>query len=213
MVEDPGLARHRGDGGGRDWHVRDLGQLSAGYSLYPYSEDDGIRHLSHQRHETFDCRAFVAVDGEACLDDAKCDIFGARRRIWNAQNPVENLRPWFRIARKAATRQDGRECPWGLPLIKSELAQRIAPRNPHLYQRDVENIVDAILEKITAGLARGEPIELRGFGAFSTKQRSARIRRNPPSGAPAPVIEKVAPFFRTGKEMRERLNKEQKHSR
>jgi integration host factor subunit beta len=89
----------------------------------------------------------------------------------------------------------------------------MAARNPHLYQRDVENIVDAILEKMTAGLALGDRVELRGFGAFSTKQRLARIRRNPRTGAPAPVIEKVAPFFRTGKEMRERSNKELKHSR
>jgi integration host factor subunit beta len=93
------------------------------------------------------------------------------------------------------------------------LAQRMAARNPHLYQRDVENIVDAILEEITAGLARGERVELRGFGAFSTKQRSARTGRNPRTRAPTTVIGKMAPFFRTGKEMRERLNKELKHSR
>ena len=94
-----------------------------------------------------------------------------------------------------------------IPLIKSELVQRMAARNPHLYQRDVENIVDAILDEITEGLARGERVELRGFGAFSTKQRSARTGRNPRTGDQVPVIEKVVPFFKTGKEMRERLNK------
>src|ERR1700688_983937 len=94
-----------------------------------------------------------------------------------------------------------------IQLIKSELVQRMAARNPHLYQRDVENIVDAILDEITAGLARGERVELRGFGAFSTKQRSARTGRNPRTGDQVPVIEKVVPFFKTGKEMRERLNK------
>jgi integration host factor subunit beta len=95
----------------------------------------------------------------------------------------------------------------GIALIKSELVQRMAARNPHLYQRDVENIVDAILDEITEGLARGERVELRGFGAFSTKQRSARTGRNPRTGDQVPVIEKVVPFFKTGKEMRERLNK------
>jgi integration host factor subunit beta len=95
----------------------------------------------------------------------------------------------------------------GIPVIKSELVQRMAARNPHLYQRDVENIVDAILDEITAGLARGERVELRGFGAFSTKQRSARTGRNPRTGDQVPVIEKLVPFFKTGKEMRERLNK------
>ena len=89
-------------------------------------------------------------------------------------------------------------------MIKSELVQRMAARNPHLYQRDVENIVDAILDEITAGLARGERVELRGFGAFSTKQRSARTGRNPRTGDQVPVIEKLVPFFKTGKEMRER---------
>jgi integration host factor subunit beta len=95
----------------------------------------------------------------------------------------------------------------GNPLIKSELVQRMSARNPHLYQRDVENIVDAILDEITAALARGERVELRGFGAFSTKQRAARTGRNPRTGDQVPVIEKVVPFFKTGKEMRERLNK------
>ena len=88
----------------------------------------------------------------------------------------------------------------------------MSARNPHLYQRDVENIVDrqavnTMVNEATAALARGERVELRGFGAFSTKQRAARTGRNPRTGDQVPVIEKVVPFFKTGKEMRERLNK------
>lgn len=93
-------------------------------------------------------------------------------------------------------------------MIKSELVQRLAARNPHLYQRDVENIVDAILGEITEALARGDRVELRGFGAFSTKQRQARTGRNPRTGDKVPVTEKFVPFFKTGKEMRERLNRD-----
>ena len=93
------------------------------------------------------------------------------------------------------------------PVIKSELVQRMAARNPHLYQRDIENIIDAILGEIANALARGERVELRGFGAFSTKQRQARTGRNPRTGDKVPVTEKLAPFFKTGKEMRERLNR------
>jgi integration host factor subunit beta len=91
-------------------------------------------------------------------------------------------------------------------MIKSELVQRIATTNPHLYQRDVELIVNAILDEITEALARGDRVELRGFGAFSVKQRPARVGRNPRTGDKVPVKEKAVPFFKTGKEMRERLN-------
>ena len=91
-------------------------------------------------------------------------------------------------------------------MIKSELVQRIAAANPHLYQRDVENIVNAILDGIVSALARGDRVELRGFGAFSVKARPARVGRNPRTGDQVAVDEKVVPFFKTGKEMRERLN-------
>jgi integration host factor subunit beta len=91
-------------------------------------------------------------------------------------------------------------------MIKSELVQRIAERNPHLYLRDVENIVNSILDEITDALARGDRVELRGFGAFSVKRRDARLGRNPRTGADVPVDEKAVPFFKTGKDMRERLN-------
>jgi integration host factor subunit beta len=91
-------------------------------------------------------------------------------------------------------------------MIKSELVQRIAARNPHLYQRDVENIVNTVLNEIMAALARGDRVELRGFGAFSVKYHQARIGRNPRTGADVSVNGKSVPFFKTGKEIRGRLN-------
>ncbi|MEP9380252.1 integration host factor subunit beta [Aquabacter sp. CN5-332] len=91
-------------------------------------------------------------------------------------------------------------------MIKSELVQKIADANPHLYQRDVENIVNAILEQIVSALSRGDRVELRGFGAFSVKKRDARTGRNPRTGKQVDVSEKAVPYFKTGKEMRERLN-------
>ncbi|MBY0298546.1 MAG: integration host factor subunit beta [Methylobacterium sp.] len=91
-------------------------------------------------------------------------------------------------------------------MIKSELVLRIAEQNPHLYQRDVENIVNAILDTIADALARGDRVELRGFGAFSVKRREARRGRNPRTGAAVEVAEKAIPVFKTGKEMRLRLN-------
>ena len=93
-------------------------------------------------------------------------------------------------------------------MIKSELVQRIADRNPHLYLRDVEHIVNAILDEITHALSRGDRVELRGFGAFSVKKRDARVGRNPRTGEKVDVDQKVVPFFKTGKEMRERLNEQ-----
>ena len=91
-------------------------------------------------------------------------------------------------------------------MIKSELVQAIATRNPHLYQRDVETIVNAIFDEITEALAQGNRVELRGFGAFSVKNRPARVGRNPRTGEAVEVEEKWVPFFKTGKELRERLN-------
>ena len=91
-------------------------------------------------------------------------------------------------------------------MIKSELVQRISTQNPHLYQRDVENIVNTILGEIIAAMARGDRVELRGFGAFSVKRRDARIGRNPRTGDSVQVAEKHIPFFKTGKQLRDRLN-------
>lgn len=91
-------------------------------------------------------------------------------------------------------------------MTKSELILRLAERNPHLYQRDVERIVSTIFDEISNALARGDRVELRGFGAFSVKRRAPRIGRNPRTGAAVHVAEKYVPFFKTGKELRERLN-------
>ncbi len=91
-------------------------------------------------------------------------------------------------------------------MIKSELVQKLADQNPHLYHRDVEAIVNAILDEISDALARGDRIELRGFGTFSVKHRAPRTGRNPRTGAQVQVEEKYSPFFKTGKEMRARMN-------
>ncbi|MEO1748774.1 MAG: integration host factor subunit beta [Pseudomonadota bacterium] len=91
-------------------------------------------------------------------------------------------------------------------MIKSELVQIVANRNPHLYHRDVENIVNSVLEEITKAMSDGNRVELRGFGAFSIKERPAREGRNPRTGEKVAVEEKWVPFFKTGKELRDRLN-------
>lgn len=92
-------------------------------------------------------------------------------------------------------------------MTKSELIQRLAERNPHLYQRDVERIVSTIFDEISNALSRGDRVELRGFGAFSVKRREARLGRNPRTGASVQVGEKHIPFFKTGKQLRDRLNR------
>lgn len=91
-------------------------------------------------------------------------------------------------------------------MTKSELIQHIAEMNPHLYHRDVERIITTIFDEISDALSRGDRVELRGFGAFSVKRREARIGRNPRTGATVHVAEKWIPFFKTGKQLRERLN-------
>ena len=91
-------------------------------------------------------------------------------------------------------------------MTKSELILRLAESNPHLYQRDVEKIVATIFGQITAALARGDRVELRGFGAFSVKERDARVGRNPRTGDSVDVGRKYVPFFKTGKQLRDRLN-------
>lgn len=91
-------------------------------------------------------------------------------------------------------------------MTKSELIQNLAERNPHLYLRDIEKIVDTIFEEITRALAAGDRVELRGFGAFSVKERDARTGRNPRTGETVAVAAKRLPFFKTGKALREYLN-------
>jgi integration host factor subunit beta len=92
-------------------------------------------------------------------------------------------------------------------MTKSELTADLAAANPHLTGRDVELIVATVFDEITGALARGERVELRGFGAFTVKHRNARTGRNPRTGEAVPVDEKAVPFFKAGKELRERVNK------
>ena len=91
-------------------------------------------------------------------------------------------------------------------MLKSELVSKLTEQNPHLYQRDIEQIVNAILDTISDALAQGGRVELRGFGTFTVKKREARAGRNPRTGEAVSISEKVVPAFRTGKEMRHRLN-------
>ena len=93
-------------------------------------------------------------------------------------------------------------------MIKSDLIERITAQNPHLYERDVEKIVNALLDEIVQAMRCGDRVELRGFGAFSAKLRGARQGRNPKTGATVAVAKRALPYFRTGKEMRVRLNRE-----
>jgi len=95
-------------------------------------------------------------------------------------------------------------------MTKSELILRLAEGNPHLYQRDVEKIVTTIFDQIADALAQGNRVELRGFGAFSVKQRDARVGRNPRTGDRVSVDQKYVPFFKTGKQLRDRLNMDDK---
>ncbi|MCC7428027.1 MAG: integration host factor subunit beta [Alphaproteobacteria bacterium] len=92
-------------------------------------------------------------------------------------------------------------------MTKSELIAHLSAQNPHLLHRDVELIVSTIFEEITAALARGDRVELRGFGAFSIKRRDARHGRNPRTGESVEVPQKTVPFFKAGKELRDRINR------
>ncbi len=91
-------------------------------------------------------------------------------------------------------------------MTRSQLIQRLAAQNPDLTDREVELLVSAIFETIAAGLARGERIELRGFGSFTVKERAPRVGRNPRTGEAVQVPAKRHPNFKSGKELRRRLN-------
>jgi len=94
----------------------------------------------------------------------------------------------------------------GGPMIKSELIAKLAIENPHLTQKDVERVVSVIFDRMTGALVQGGRVELRGFGAFSVRARPARAGRNPRTGESVSVRAKAVPFFKSGKELRERLN-------
>ncbi|MHA1567955.1 MAG: integration host factor subunit beta [Alphaproteobacteria bacterium] len=91
-------------------------------------------------------------------------------------------------------------------MTKSQLILLLAEENPHLFQRDIERIVTTVFREIADALVRGDRVELRGFGAFSVKEREARTGRNPRTGAAVHVPHKHVPFFKSGKELRERVN-------
>lgn len=91
-------------------------------------------------------------------------------------------------------------------MIKSELVQKLAAKSPHLYQRDLERVVNVVLGEIVGALKNGDRVELRGFGAFTTKDRTARTGRNPRTGSTVEVNAKRAAAFRCGKDLRQRLN-------
>ena len=93
-------------------------------------------------------------------------------------------------------------------MIRSELLQALAKDNPELRQEEVEQVLDIFFDEITERLAEGGRVELRGFGTFSTREREARTGRNPRSGEAVDVPAKRVPYFKPGKEMRERLNPE-----
>ncbi|NKB18935.1 MAG: integration host factor subunit beta [Alphaproteobacteria bacterium] len=91
-------------------------------------------------------------------------------------------------------------------MTKSELIIRLAEKNPHLYQRDVERIVSTVFDEVSTALSRGDRVELRGFGAFSVKNRDSRTGRNPRTGETVFVARKSVPFFKVGKDLRIWLN-------
>jgi integration host factor subunit beta len=91
-------------------------------------------------------------------------------------------------------------------MIRSELVQKLANENPDLNLQEVEKIVDLFFREIVDRLSGGGRVELRGFGAFTTRARDARTGRNPRTGEQVPVSAKKVPYFKPGKEIRERLN-------
>ena len=92
-------------------------------------------------------------------------------------------------------------------MTKLDLIKRLAAAHPHLYTRDIQRIVDTVFGQIGSALAQGARVELRGFGAFSLRTRGERVAHNPRTGKEVAVPRKAAPFFKTGKELRERLNR------
>lgn len=92
-------------------------------------------------------------------------------------------------------------------MIKSELLAKLVDAHPNLMQRDIERIVNTVFDEVIDALSRGDRVELRGFGTFSVKTRPGRTGRNPRTGESVEVDAKTVPYFKTGKELRDRLNK------
>jgi integration host factor subunit beta len=93
-------------------------------------------------------------------------------------------------------------------MIRSELLQALAKESPGMRSEEIERVVEVFFDEIARRLADGGRVELRGFGAFSTRERNARKGRNPRTGEAVEVAEKRVPYFKPGKEMRQRLNAE-----
>ncbi len=91
-------------------------------------------------------------------------------------------------------------------MTRSQLIERLAAQNPHLFHHEVERLVNVIFKTIAAALARGDRIELRGFGSFTVKERAPRVGRNPRTGEAVQVPAKLHPYFKSGKELRRRIN-------
>jgi integration host factor subunit beta len=91
-------------------------------------------------------------------------------------------------------------------MTRAELIDRLAQQQPDLSANDIELAVEALLDQISSALAHGERIEVRGFGAFSVRHREPRVARDPRTGAPVPLDTRHVPYFRPGKELRERVN-------
>ncbi len=111
-------------------------------------------------------------------------------------------------AQRLRHRRDGARSDQGNVMTKSELILRLAELNPHLFQRDVERIVSTIFDEVAKALARGDRVELSGYGAISVKRRAQRTGRNPRTGEAVDVAAKAIPYFKTGKQLRDRLNGE-----
>ena len=141
-------------------------------------------------------------DGAFCLETDHCIKNVCVRQRFLPIVPIEKHKlAVTRLRKQAPTVHRGMK-----RMIRSELIQKIADENPHLTQRHVERIVNTVFEEIIEALAKGDRVELRGFGAFSVKARDARIGRNPRTGEAVQVDDKKVPFFKTGKLLRDRLN-------
>ena len=91
-------------------------------------------------------------------------------------------------------------------MIKSQLVKKLLSKNPHLIQKDVENITALVLERISSALENDGRVEIRGFGSLSVRERKSKNGRNPRTGESVFVPEKKAPIFKSGKGLRDRLN-------
>ena len=90
---------------------------------------------------------------------------------------------------------------------KSDLILKILESEPNLFKKDASKIVNVFFDTISEAISRGERVELRGFGVFDVKVREARIARNPKNGEAVAVPAKKVPYFKMGKDMKDRINK------